>query len=450
MPDHTTTLGNVELISLSDGSPMRSPLAPFPDTTIEQWREFPGLLDSNDQYMTRYGTVAVRSEGKLIVVDTGLQDADGTLMDDMKAKRIDPAAVDLVVFTHLHPDHVGWNLTDGRPNFPNARYLAPRKDWDYWTQPEVAGAPHITNQVLPLQELNLIDQMDDGHKITGELTTVPTPGHTPGHISINIASSGERGYILGDVAHNLAQAHYTGLVPHLRHRARRFTQDTPSGAGHAGSGGHHGLRRPFPPSRFRALRPRRIPQGLAGHLDQMITSVATYHLEMTDPSALRPKPNQIEGLTFNQVLQPTPEFNRFLYTAVGGDWYWIDRLPWTYRQWQDLVGRPEFQTWVAYVSGSPAGYVELESQSGGDVEIVSFGLLPSYIGRGLGGHFLTVAIEKAWQTGASRVWLHTCSLDHPNALANYRARGLQVFREETASEEIPDRTPGPWPGAHPS
>ena len=214
MPDHTITLGNVELVSLSDGFPLRSPLTPFPDTKIEQWREFPGLLDGNDQYTTRYGTVAVRSEGKLIIVDTGLQEADGTLMDDMKAKGIDPAAVDLVVFTHLHPDHVGWNLTNGRPNFPHARYLAPRRDWDYWSQPEVAkNAAHITNQVLPLNDLKLLDFMDDDHKITGELTTVNTPGHTPGHISINISSSGKRGYILGDVAHNLAQAHYTDWCP---------------------------------------------------------------------------------------------------------------------------------------------------------------------------------------------------------------------------------------------
>ena len=103
---------------------------------------------------------------------------------------------------------------------------------------------------------------------------------------------------------------------------------------------------------------------------------------------------------------------------------------------------------MAYVSGSPAGYFELEGQPGGNVEITSFGLLPAYIGRGLGGHLLTVAIEKAWQMGSSRVWLHTCSLDHPGALANYCARGFQVFREETASQDVPHRRPGPWPEAN--
>jgi GNAT superfamily N-acetyltransferase len=181
----------------------------------------------------------------------------------------------------------------------------------------------------------------------------------------------------------------------------------------------------------------------------MLFDITTYHLEITDPSALRPKPNPIEPLTIDRVQRPSPEFNRFLYTAVGGDWYWEDRLPWTYSQWRELVDRSEFQTWVAYVSGSPAGYFELESQSGRNVEIASFGLLPAYIGQGLGGHLLTVAIEKAWQMGASRVWLNTCTLDHPGALHNYRARGFQVFREETTTIEVQDHPPlGPWPGAH--
>ena len=93
---------------------------------------------------------------------------------------------------------MGWNLTNRRPTFPKARYLVPRKDWDYWTQPSVlATADHITNQVLPLNELKIMDLLEDDCKITDELTTVATRGHTPGHISIVIASQGERGYIPG-------------------------------------------------------------------------------------------------------------------------------------------------------------------------------------------------------------------------------------------------------------
>jgi len=214
MPGYSIGIGNVELISLSDGEPVRSPFMPFPDTTIEQWREFPELLDADEQIRSRYGTTAVRSGGKLIIVDTGLQAPDGTLLTDMDRKGVDRNAVDLVVFTHLHPDHVGWNLTDGQPTFSNARYLIPRRDWDHWTQESVvANAPHISSQVLPLEGLKIMDLIDDDYRITDELTTVSTPGHTPGHVSIVIASQGQRGYILGDVAHTPAQAHYTDWNP---------------------------------------------------------------------------------------------------------------------------------------------------------------------------------------------------------------------------------------------
>jgi GNAT superfamily N-acetyltransferase len=168
---------------------------------------------------------------------------------------------------------------------------------------------------------------------------------------------------------------------------------------------------------------------------------------MTDPAALRPARARVDGLELKQVQVPCPEFNRFLYTAVGGDWYWIDRLVWSYEQWLRWVDRPELETWVAYLDGSPAGYFELEAQPGGNVEIAYFGLLPRFIGRGIGGWLLTAAIERAWRRGAARVWVHTCSLDHPGALANYQARGLRVFKEVVKEEELPGRPPGPWPGA---
>ena len=194
--------------------PVWSPFDPFPDTDIEQWREFPELLDSDEQINVRFGATAVRSGGKLIMIDTGLQDVDGTLLKDMEQKGVDRKAVDLVVFTHLHADHVGWNFTDGKPNFPNARYLVSRRDWEHWTQASViADKPHIVDQILPLNELQLMDLIDGDYRITDELTTVATPGHTPGHISIVIASQGERAYILGDVAHSPAQAHYTDWSP---------------------------------------------------------------------------------------------------------------------------------------------------------------------------------------------------------------------------------------------
>jgi len=181
----------------------------------------------------------------------------------------------------------------------------------------------------------------------------------------------------------------------------------------------------------------------------MRTKVITHHLEMTDPAELRPARADGIALELRQAQVPCPELNRFLYTAVGGDWYWIDRLPWTYAQWLRYLDRPELETWVAYHAGTPAGYFELEAQPGANVEIAYFGLMPAFLGRGVGGRLLTAAAERAWQMGAARVWVHTCTMDHPRALANYQARGFRVFKVVEAEEDLPDRSPGPWPGARP-
>ena len=215
MPEFRAKVGNVELVSLVDGQGEGPPTGVFPDSTIEQWRaEYPELLDSNENIHPRYGSLAVRSGGRLIIVDTGMREPDGTLLKDMEQKGVDREAVDIVVISHLHPDHVGWNLTDGSPTFPKARYLVPRVDWDHWTQPSVLpDAPHVSKQVMPLKDLNIMDLIEDGYKITDELSTVPTPGHTPGHISFVISSAGQRGYVLADVAHSVAQAHYTDWSP---------------------------------------------------------------------------------------------------------------------------------------------------------------------------------------------------------------------------------------------
>jgi GNAT superfamily N-acetyltransferase len=179
----------------------------------------------------------------------------------------------------------------------------------------------------------------------------------------------------------------------------------------------------------------------------MKQQVTTYYLEMNAPGELQPSRADIAELEIRQARVPAPELNRFLYTAVGGDWYWTDRLGWTYQQWLDYLSRPELETWVAYSDGTPAGYFELERQAGDDVELAYFGLLPQFIGRGFGGLLLTRAVERAWQLGARRVWLHTCTLDSPNALAGYKARGFHIYKAETEEKDLPDASPGPWPGA---
>jgi GNAT superfamily N-acetyltransferase len=179
-----------------------------------------------------------------------------------------------------------------------------------------------------------------------------------------------------------------------------------------------------------------------------LEAVTTWYLEQTAPAQLKrarvPEPAPL----VLRAEQPLPELNRFLYSAVGGDWHWIDRLSWSHARWMTYLDRPEVQTWVLYAQGTPAGYVELELQAEGNVEIAYFGLIGAFLGRGLGGHLLTVGIEQAWAMGAKRVWVHTCSLDGEHALANYQARGMSLYKTETIEKDV-GVTPGPWPNARP-
>ena len=147
-----------------------------------------------------------------------------------------------------------------------------------------------------------------------------------------------------------------------------------------------------------------------------------------------------EGLLLMRAELPHPKFNHFLYREVGRNWFWTERLIWTDDQWKEKVCREGFETWVLYVQGSPAGYFELEQQDEQVVEIVYFGLLPDFVGRGLGGYMLSEAIIRAWGLRARRVWVHTCTLDSPAALPNYQARGFRIFDERKSSLHIPDHT----------
>jgi GNAT superfamily N-acetyltransferase len=168
---------------------------------------------------------------------------------------------------------------------------------------------------------------------------------------------------------------------------------------------------------------------------------------MTDRAQLRPaRPASLE-FTLVRAEIPCPALNRFLYATVGARWCWYSRLSWDRARWLAYLDRPELETWVAYVRGTPAAYFELERQEGGNVEVMYFGVMPDFIGKGLGGALLCAAITRAWDMGAARVWVHTCDLDHPQALRNYQARGFTVFRVDQDIEELPDHALEPWPGA---
>jgi GNAT superfamily N-acetyltransferase len=186
-----------------------------------------------------------------------------------------------------------------------------------------------------------------------------------------------------------------------------------------------------------------------------VRTFTRWNLEQTDPAQLRRAKVPGPEVRVARVGRPSPEFSRYLYTAVGGDWYWIDRLGWTWHQWRDWLDRPGAETWVAWAEDSPAGYAELDPQAEGRVELAYFGLLPGFIGLGLGGHLLSVALDRAWTLAdrwpdrepTRRVWVHTQETDGPAALANYQARGLRIFSSGEETEDLPASPPGPWPGA---
>ncbi|MCB1684034.1 MAG: GNAT family N-acetyltransferase [Pseudomonadales bacterium] len=178
-------------------------------------------------------------------------------------------------------------------------------------------------------------------------------------------------------------------------------------------------------------------------------TVTIWHLELSDPEQFTAAGPSALPYELIRSEIPQPELNRFLYASVGADWTWYMRLNWTYAQWLEDLSRPQVSTWIAYVRGTPAGYFELEEQAEAAVEIRYFGLLPRFIGRGMGGALLSDAVRTAWSLGGKRVWLHTCSLDHPAALGNYQARGFRLFDTQQHREQLPDHPLEPWPGAYP-
>lgn len=186
-----------------------------------------------------------------------------------------------------------------------------------------------------------------------------------------------------------------------------------------------------------------------------VADVTVWYLEQTAPADLNPAAVPGDGVTVTRSRTPLPEFSRFLYTAVGGDVRWTDRLGLTHAQWREILERPGAETWVAYENGTPAGFIELDAKEDGVVEVAYFGLIPAFRGRRIGGHLLAYGVARAWdlaerhpgRTPTTRVWVHTCSNDGPHAMDNYLRRGFRLF--DTKIEQEPDvANPGPWPGAY--
>jgi GNAT superfamily N-acetyltransferase len=126
------------------------------------------------------------------------------------------------------------------------------------------------------------------------------------------------------------------------------------------------------------------------------------------------------------------QLNKFFYKNIGKNHKWIDRLVWTETQWIDYVSNKDVETYVFKFKADLAGFFELISHTEKkEIEIAYFGLLEEFQNKKLGSYLLSKAIEKAFKKSVGRVWVHTCSLDHKNALNNYIARGMKIFKTET-------------------
>ncbi len=212
------TIGNVDVVAVLDMvPPPRDPWMMFPTTAEPDWHDHQNALECG-QLQLYYLHFFLRSEGKTIMVDTGMGpgphpergNRTGDLVNQLKLKGVNPEDIDVVAHTHLHGDHVGWNVDytgeQPAPTFPKARYLVPRLDWEHFTKPDVIGsAPQVTNSVVPLEGMGAMDLVDDEHTITGEVKMLTASGHTPGHMVIDITSNGERAMVVGDLLHSKVQ-----------------------------------------------------------------------------------------------------------------------------------------------------------------------------------------------------------------------------------------------------
>ena len=218
------TIGDVEVLLLIDMvPPPYGALEFFHDLTDESWAPYRDDCLEDGAIQLYYGCFALRSQGRVIMVDTGMGpgphptrgNRTGDLLNLLAREGIAPDDVETVVHTHLHLDHVGWNVTwagaTPKPTFPRARYLAPRADWDYFTQPDVMKKfPCIEQSVTPLESMGALDLIEGEHSVTAEVTTLPTPGHTPGHMAVLVTSGGEKGVMVGDALHSKVQVQEPG------------------------------------------------------------------------------------------------------------------------------------------------------------------------------------------------------------------------------------------------
>jgi glyoxylase-like metal-dependent hydrolase (beta-lactamase superfamily II) len=219
-------IGDVTVIALDDGQgPFFEPrAAAFPAATEGLWRAAdaadPAARTADGDWLLRFRCFAIRyDDGPTVVVDAGIGPADapaaawaptpGRLPTALEAAEIDPTDVTAVVLTHLHTDHVGWAVAGGRPFFPNARYVMQRVEAETIRTMDAPAGPYA---IEPLRAAGVLDLVDGGTSLAPGLTTIATPGHTPGHQCVLLDTGAERVLVTGDLLVHAVQLIEPGLA----------------------------------------------------------------------------------------------------------------------------------------------------------------------------------------------------------------------------------------------
>lgn len=216
MPGKRFTVGNLDFTVVSDGQFKMDAGAVFGVVPRVMWEPLAGELDEQHRLTFDLNCVLVRSGDKTVLIETGNgnkptvpYEGGGTLLESLAAEGIGPGDVDIVINSHLHADHCGWNTRlEGErmvPTFPNARYFIQEKEWQDATNPnERTRSTYLADNLLPVEESGQLELVDGERQITNEIRMIPMPGHTDGHCGIVLESEGKRAIYLGDLAQHAA------------------------------------------------------------------------------------------------------------------------------------------------------------------------------------------------------------------------------------------------------
>jgi glyoxylase-like metal-dependent hydrolase (beta-lactamase superfamily II) len=195
----------------------------LPQATPEALSHLPWItpfIDEDGRIVLSMHSLILESDGRILMVDTCIgndkartyprwNQMQTDYLEKLRAAGFAPEDFDTVLCTHMHVDHVGWNtrLVGGvwQPTFANARYLYAEEEWAHWRSEPQEYGPVIEDSVQPIFDAGLADLVRPDHRVTDEVWLEPTPGHTPGHVSIHIASEGEEAVITGDMIHHPCQ-----------------------------------------------------------------------------------------------------------------------------------------------------------------------------------------------------------------------------------------------------